>query len=376
MPATKRDYYDVLGVARNATADEIRTSYRRLAKEHHPDRNPDNRAEAEERFKELSEAYEVLADDNRRRVYDSYGHEGVSRQFGPGGFDFQRDFTHAEDVSDIFGDLLRGFGGGQGGLFDIMFGGGARSQRQARGGDIRIRMPLSLEEIAGSVTREVTFNRYEACPECSGRGGKGEESCPTCGGQGQVRQRSSSLFGQFVHVSSCPACGGEGSRVKEKCAKCDGHGRVRKERTLKVRIPAGVSSGNYLPLHNEGHFGPGGKGDVMVEIVEKEHPLFARQGDDVVVEVPVSVTTAVLGGKVKVPTLAGEKEIEVPAGTDSGTIVRVRGAGIKHLDGGVGDELVRVVIHVPHRVSRDEKVLLKKLDEQRSEQVPAPRKPA
>ena len=378
MPATKRDYYDVLGLGRNATQDDVKTAYRRLAKEHHPDRNPDNRAEAEERFKELSEAYEVLADSNKRQLYDTYGHEGVSRQFGPGGFDFRRDFTHSDDLSDIFGDLLRGFGGVQGGgLFDVLFGGtGTQSRRRARGGDIKIRMPLSLEEIANSVTKEVTFNRYEACPDCLGRGGKGQETCPSCQGDGQIRHRSNSVFGQFVHVSSCPACGGEGSRVKERCKKCDGQGRIRQQRTLKVRIPAGVSSGNFLPLHDEGHFGPGGKGDVMVEILEKEHPLFLRQGDDVAVEVPVSISTAALGGKVKVPTLSGEKEIELPAGTHSGTVTRIRGAGIKHLDGGVGDELVRVVIHVPKRLSRDEKLLLKKLEEQRTEQVPAARKPA
>jgi len=377
MPATKRDYYDILGVGRGASEDEVKVAYRRLAKEYHPDRNPDNRAEAEEKFKELSEAYEVLADTNKRRLYDAYGHEGVSRQFGPGGFDFRRDFTHAEDLTDVFGDLLRGFGGGfnSGGLFDVLFGGGTQSRRQARGGDIRIRMQLTLEEIADSVTREVTFSRYEECPDCSGRGGTGNEVCPTCRGQGQVRHRSSSLFGQFVHVSSCPTCGGEGSRVKETCKKCEGQGRVKQQRTLKVRIPAGVSSGNYLPLHGEGHYGPGGHGDVLVEVIEKEHPLFLRQGDDVVVELPVSIATAALGGKVKVPTLHGAKEIELGAGTASGTIMRVRGGGIKHLDGGTGDELVRVVIHVPKRLSREEKILLKKLEEERTEQTPPARKP-
>ncbi len=378
MAATKRDYYEVLGVPRTASAADVKAAYRRLAKEHHPDRNPDNRAEAEEKFKELSEAYEVLADESKRRLYDAYGHEGVSRQFGPGGFDFRRDFTHADDLSDIFGDLLRGFGEGLGGgsLFDVVFGGrAAHDRRAARGGDIRIRMPLTLEEIAGSVTKEVSFTRFEMCADCRGEGGTGKETCITCHGQGQIRQRSSSVFGQFVHVSVCPTCDGAGYRVKQQCGSCAGEGRVRKQRTLKVRIPAGVSSGNYLPLHNEGHYGPGGTGDVLVEILEKEHPLFLRQGDDVAVEVPVSVSLAALGGKVKVPTLSGEREIEVPAGTQSGSIVRLRGAGVKHLDGGTGDELIRIVVHVPRRLSREEKNLLRKLAEQAAEPVPAPRKP-
>jgi len=376
MATTRRDYYEVLGINRGASQGEVKSAYRKLAKEHHPDRNPDNRAEAEEKFKELSEAYEVLADADKRRLYDSYGHEGVSRQFGPGGFDFRRDFTHVNDISDLFGDLLQGFGmGGGGGLFDLLVGGRPHSRRHARGGDIRISVRLNLEEIAESVTRELSFTRFERCPQCSGEGGKGKESCSTCGGRGQVQRRSSSFLGQFVQVQPCPDCGGAGERVKETCKVCSGEGRVRKPRTLKVRIPAGVSAGHYLPLHGEGHYGPGGSGDVLVQFEEKEHALFLRQGDDVAVEVPVSIAAAVLGGKLKVPTLWGEKELEVPAGTQSGTVLHIRGAGIKHLDGGVGDQLVRVVIHVPRHLSHEEKNLLKKLDESKSEATPGPRKP-
>jgi molecular chaperone DnaJ len=377
MATTRRDYYEVLGIVRGASQDEVKSAYRKLAKEYHPDRNPDNRAESEEKFKELSEAYEVLADANKRRMYDTYGHEGVSRQFGPGGFDFGRDFTHGADISDIFGDLLQGFGmGGGGGLFDLLVGGRPQSRRRARGGDIRISVRLDLEEIAASVTKELSFNRFERCPDCAGAGGKGKETCAACHGKGQVQHRTSSFLGQFVQVQACPDCGGAGERVKETCKTCAGAGRVRKPRTLKVRIPAGVSAGNYLPLHGEGHYGPAGNGDVLVQFEEREHALFLRQGDDVAVEVPVSIATALLGGNLKVPTLAGEKELEVPAGTQSGTVLRIRGAGIKHLDGGVGDELVRVVIHVPKRLSREEKNLLKKLDETKSEETPGPRKPA
>jgi molecular chaperone DnaJ len=376
MATTMRDYYEVLGISRGASHDEVKSAYRKLAKEHHPDRNQDKRAEAEEKFKELSEAYEVLADADKRRMYDSYGHEGVSRQFGPGGFDFRRDFTHGDDISDLVGDLLQGFGmGGGGGLFDLLVGGRPQSRRHARGGDVLIAVRLNLEEIADSVAKELTFNRFERCPECAGAGGKGKAACSTCGGRGQVQRRSSSFLGQFVQVQPCPDCGGAGERVKETCKVCSGEGRVRKPRTLKVRIPAGVPAGGRMELHGDGHWGPGGSGDVVLQFEEREHPLYLRQGDDIAVEVPVSIATAVLGGKVKVPILHGEKEVEVPAGTHSGTVLRIRGAGIKHLDGGVGDELVRVVIHVPKRLSRDEKNLLKKLDESKSEETPAPRKP-
>ncbi|MFO7638858.1 MAG: molecular chaperone DnaJ [bacterium] len=375
MPTTKRDYYEVLGVERTASADAVKTAYRRLAKEHHPDRNPDNRAEAEEKFKELSEAYEVLADEQKRRLYDLRGHEGVSSQFGPGGFDFRRDFTHTEDLSDLFGDLLRGVGGGGGGLFDLLFRSGGGGQRVHRGGDIRIRLRLSLEEIASGVVKEVSFTRFEACEACNGRGGSGEDSCPTCGGRGQVRRQTSSFVGSFVQVANCPACGGSGRRFKDPCKACSGEGRVRRRRTLKVRIPAGVSSGNFIPLHNEGHFGSGGRGDVLIEVEEKPHELFVRRGDDLVVDVPIPLATAVLGGRVEVPTLSGSRSISVPSGTSHGGLLRVKGAGIGHLDGGRGDELVRILLDVPRKPTGEERKLWQRLAEMSGEASP-PRRPA
>ena len=379
MPTDKRDYYEVLGVPRDASADQIKSAYRRLAKEYHPDRNPGNKAEAEEKFKETSEAYEVLIDPQKRRLYDTHGHAGVSQQFGPGGFDFRRDFTHAEDLNDIFGDLLRGFGGGTGagGLFDFLFGGTRQASRRAqRGGDIRIRLRLSLEELAEGVTKEVSFSRYERCQECAGEGGKDRETCPTCHGSGQVRRQTSSIFGSVVQVAPCPACGGSGSRVKDVCGRCVGQGRERHKRTLKVRIPAGVATGNYIPIHDEGHYGPGGKGDVLVEIEEKEHPLFLRRGDDIVLDVPVSAATAALGGKAAVPTLKGDKDIDVPAGTQPGTVIRVRGGGLKRLNsGGRRDQLVRILIHIPTRLGRAEKEVWKKLADVKGEDIPPPHRP-
>uniref|UniRef100_A0A7C4CA42 Chaperone protein DnaJ n=1 Tax=candidate division WOR-3 bacterium TaxID=2052148 RepID=A0A7C4CA42_UNCW3 len=377
MPTTKRDYYDVLGVPRTASAEEIKAAYRRLAKEYHPDRNPDNRAEAEEKFKELSEAYEVLADAEKRRLYDAYGHSGVSQKFGPGGFDFRRDFTHADDLNDIFGDMLRGFGmGGSGSLFDFLFGGGQPSTHgRSRGADIHIRLRLPLEEIASGTVKEITFNRFEPCKACGGRGGSGAVSCPTCRGRGQVRRQVSSFMGQFVQVGECPECGGRGERFKDVCRECSGEGRKRVQRTLKVRIPAGVSNGVVIPLNGEGHYGPSGAGDVLIEIEEKEHPLFVRSGNDVVVDVPIPVTTAVLGGRVAVPTLSGEKEVDVPAGTQPGAVLRLRGAGVRGLEGGVGDELVRVVVHIPRKLTREERDLYRQLADRKSEKVPEPRRP-
>ncbi len=376
MPETKRDYYEVLGVSRNATQEEIKAAYRRLAKQYHPDRNPENRKEAEEKFKELSEAYEVLADPEKRRLYDTYGHQGVSAQFGPGGFDFRRHFTHEEDLEDIFGDLLRGFGGG-GSIFDLLFGSEeVRSTRsRVRGKNIVIKLRLSLEEIASGATKEITFSRFEKCDLCGGAGGTDRVVCGTCRGQGRVRRQTSSVFGQFIQVTTCPDCGGAGERVKNVCARCGGEGRIRRTRTLKVKIPSGVTSGMPIVLENEGHWGTGGSGDVVIEIEEKEHPLFLRKGDDLLVEVPISIPTAVLGGKVKVPTLNGFKEIEVPAGTSSGVVFRLRGQGIRRMQGGVGDLLVRFVVHIPRSLSQKERNIYRQLGEFQSEPVPGPRKP-
>lgn len=378
MPTTKRDYYEVLGVPRDATPEQIKSAYRRLAKEYHPDRNPDNREESAEKFKELSEAYEVLVEPQKRRLYDLRGHEGVSQQFGPGGFDFRRDFTHAEDLNDIFGDLLRGFGGGAagGGIFDLLFGGGQATRAQSRrGGDIRIRLRLTLEEIAEGVVKEVSFSRYEPCGRCAGRGGSGSEECGVCHGRGQVRRQTSSFLGSVVQVAGCPACEGSGRRVKNPCPTCNASGRERRQRRLKVRIPSGVATGNYIPLHDEGNYGPDGRGDVLVEIEEKDHALFLRRRDDVIIDLPVAPVTAVLGGKVSVPTLKGDKQVEIPPGVKSGKLLRIRGAGLKRLSGGNGDQIVRVVIHTPTRLSGAEKRLWKQLAETPGEPVPPPRKP-
>ncbi|MEO0108305.1 MAG: DnaJ domain-containing protein, partial [candidate division WOR-3 bacterium] len=239
MTDTKRDYYEVLGVSRNASPEEIKSAYRRLAKEYHPDMNPGNRKEAEEKFKELSEAYEVLSDATKRSLYDQYGHEAANRNFGPGGFDFRRDFTHVNDLRDIFGDLLGGFADiGGGSIFDSLFGTPKSSPRtDSRGRDIRIRLRLPLEEIALGTEKELRFSRFERCADCRGRGGKDIATCTQCAGRGEVQRVSRSVFGQMVQITVCPRCRGSGQAVKDICSTCQGQGRVRKERTLKVRIP-------------------------------------------------------------------------------------------------------------------------------------------
>ncbi len=354
----KKDYYEILGVSRNATQEEIKEAYRRLARKYHPDMNPDNREEAREKFKEISEAYEVLSDPEKRRLYDMYGHEGVSRQFGPQGFTWEH-FTHFDDLKDIFSDLGDFFGRG---FFEEFFGIKRPRRTRQAGGNIRIRISLSLEEIANGTKKEIMIQRWEKCNACNGEGGE-VAVCPLCHGRGEVKKVSRSFFGQFVQVSTCPECYGTGRKVVKRCPVCGGEGRIKIKKRIVLDIPAGVSNGNYMTLRNEGHWGRDGRGDIIVEFEEKPHSLFKRRGDDVMVTVPVSFAKAVLGGEIEVPTLNGNKKIKIPPGTQSGTIFRLKNMGIKHLErGGRGDELVKIVVHVPNNLSKREKEIIKELD--------------
>ncbi len=370
----KRDYYEVLGIQKDASEDQIKKAYRGLAKKHHPDANPDNKEQAAEKFKEVSEAYEVLMDKEKRATYDRFGHAGMEGTFGSGGFNMGRDFTHFEDLSDILSNL---FGGGMGGgsIFDL-FGGGARrgfaerGPRVIRGSDIQVPIKLSLEEIASGVTKKIKVNRYEECKTCGGSGAEkasGVVTCPECGGRGQVAQTSRSLFGGMMQtITTCPKCGGSGKIVKDPCKMCKGAGRVKRKSIITVKIPAGVSGGNYIPLRGEGHAGPnkGPKGDLIVVIEEKEHDRFERHGADIVYHALVSYTTAVLGGKIKVPTLNGKVSLTIPSGTQSGKIFRLKGQGVPRLSrNGKGDEYVEVKIWTPSKLSGEEKKLLRRLDE-------------
>lgn len=369
----KRDYYEVLGIPKDASEDQIKQAYRKLAKKHHPDANPDNKEEAAEKFKKVSEAYEVLMDKEKRATYDRFGHAGMEGAFGSGGFNMRRDFTHYEDLSDIFSNLFGGMGGGS--IFDIFSGGtrgdfSERGPRVIRGGDIQVPIKLSLEEIASGVSKKIKVNRYEKCKTCGGSGAEkasGVVTCPQCGGRGQVAKTSRSLFGGMMQtITTCPRCGGSGKIVKDPCKTCKGAGRVKKKSIITVKIPAGVSGGNYIPLRGEGHTGPhdGPRGDLIVIIEEKEHDRFERHGSDIVYHAHVSYTTAVLGGKIKVPTLNGSASLTIPAGTASGKIFRLKGQGLPRLSyGGKGDEYVEVKIWTPSKLSGEEKELLRRLEE-------------
>jgi molecular chaperone DnaJ len=362
----RRDYYEVLGVARQATAEEIKRAYRQLAMQHHPDRNP-NDAAAEARFKEAAEAYEVLKEPQKRSAYDRFGHAGVGSGFGADGF----------DLSDAIHAFMRDFGG-FGGLEDL-FGGGARARTGSRrGADVQVRVPLTLEEVAAGVEKTLTLAILEPCVPCSGTGSETGErrACPDCGGSGEVRQARRSIFGQFVNVMACPRCGGEGSVVEKACRTCGGDGRQRKEKRVKVKIPAGVATGNYLTLRGQGNVGSngGGRGNVLVVLEVLQHERFQRDGDDVRLEHAISFSEAALGATVTVPTLEGPTELEIPGGTQSGTLLALKGRGIPRLSGkGRGDQLVEVRVWTPVKLSAEERRLLEELAPFENQRPPAAR---
>ncbi len=352
----KRDYYEVLGVDKQASVDDIKKAYRKLAMQFHPDRNPSK--EAENQFKEVTEAYEVLSDGDKRARYDRFGHQGLHAG---------QDFHQYQDVNDIFSSI---FGGGGGSIFDEFFGGGQRGRRQRgpeRGSDLRVTLSLTLEEIATGVEKKVKLRRMKPCDTCHGTGAKsggGAVTCTTCGGTGELRQVSRSMFGQMVNISVCPTCDGEGTTVRDKCSTCAGEGRVQAEATIKVNIPAGVSEGNYIPLQGQGNVGRrGGRaGDLIVFITEEPHEFFHREGDDVVLNLTISLSDAALGTDVDVPTLTGRARLKIDPGTQPGTILRMRDKGIPHVQShGKGDQLVRVQVHIPSKLNQKEKDLLREL---------------
>ncbi len=372
--ATKRDYYEILGISKSATADEIKKAYRNLALKYHPDRvTQDNKKVAEEKFKEMSEAYEVLIDPQKKSKYDQYGHEAIDSSFGPGGFDFRQDFHHVDDLKDIFGevdisDLFRSFGFG-----GDLYGGGQRRGGASRGSDLEFQIEISFDEAAFGAEKTITIPRYEACETCGGTGakpGSKRERCSACGGRGQV----SSSSGFFNVVRACDRCGGEGSIIKTPCTACSGRGRVKAKRNIKVKIPAGVDTGARLRVHGEGEAGEKGarRGDLYLVIHVHPHEIFERHGADIYCEVPVDFVTATLGGEVEAPTLEGKIKLKIPAGTQGGKSFRLRNKGIAHLhDYGRGDQLVKVQIDVPSNPTLDQKRILKELSKA-SERNPGP----
>ena len=363
MRATVRDYYDILGVEKGADADTIKKAYRKLALQYHPDRNGGDK-EAEEKFKEATEAYEVLRDDQKRAAYDRYGHAGV-RGRGPadagfggaGGFGF-------EDALNIFMRDFGGFGG-----FEDLFGGGRRRGGVQRGKDLQVRMPLTLAEVATGVRKTLKVKALDPCSTCQGTGSAdegGPVTCESCQGAGQIRRVQRSVFGQFVSATVCPTCGGEGKTIRNPCKKCHGDGRERGERTLEVEIPAGVASDNYLTLRGQGNAGPRGgpRGDVLVVIEVEEDARFVREGSDLVFDLPVTFSQAALGLELDVPTVYGDEKIKVPAGVQSGDVLTLRGKGLPHLGGGGrGDQHVRVHVWTPTELSPEQTELFRRLAE-------------
>lgn len=359
---TKRDYYEILSLKKDASPDDIKRAYRNLALKYHPDRvDHSKKKEAEEKFKEISEAYEVLMDPQKKANYDRYGHEAVDSTFKHGGFDFSQDFTHFEDLKDIFGgfdisELFRGFGFG-GDSFESYSGRPGRG----RGRDLQLDLEIKFEEAAFGTEKTITVPRYEECDECGGSGarpGSKIERCPACGGRGKVVTSS----GFFNVVRACDKCGGEGQMAKSPCGHCGGAGRIRAKRNIKVKIPAGVDNGSRLRLHGEGEAGERGasRGDLYIVVYVKPHEIFERHGSDIACELPVSFPTAVLGGEVEVPTLEGKMLMTIPAGTQGGRILRLRGKGIQRLhDRGRGDQLVRIQIDVPVELNAEQKRALK-----------------
>lgn len=354
-----RDYYEILGVARDASADDIKKAYRKLAMQYHPDRNPGD-AEAEAKFKEAAEAYEVLSNPDKRARFDRYGHAGVRGSAGgPSGGGFN-------DISDIFsqfGDIFGNAGMG-GGIFDEMFGGGRGNRaRSARSGsDLRIKLQLTLEEISEGSEKTVRVRKFVACAPCSGsgaEGGSGLETCPTCNGMGEVRQVTRSVFGQFVSVQPCPACGGDGRIIRNPCKACSGEGRVRGEETVSINVPPGVLEGHFLNLRGKGNVGlrGGEAGDLRVEIEEKPHEYFTREGLDIYHDVYISFPDAVLGTEIDIPTLKGRSRLTIDPGTQSGKLLRMRGRGLPEVNNPNrrGDQIVQVHVHVPTQLTPDER---------------------
>ena len=370
--ANKRDYYEVLGVAKTASADEIKSAYRKLALKWHPDRwvngSDAEKKTAEENFKEAAEAYSILSDPDKRAKYDQFGFAAEQMGGGAGGFDFG-----GMDINDFLRNIFGGsfgfdFGGGGFGGFSG-FGGGESQPRTQRGRDIRTSVKLTLEEIATGCEKEISLERARPCPDCGGKGAKSEadiKTCPTCGGQGRVRQQTRSLFGVGYTISVCPQCQGEGKIISNPCRRCNGTGLERRRELVKVRIPAGVENGMQITIRGEGHSAPHGgtNGDLLVVINEVQHPQLQRDGNNLFHTRIISVMDAMLGCEVSVPCLDGSYKVKVEPGTQSGTVVKLRGKGLPAVQGygrGTGDLYVKVQVWIPHKLSRSEKEILEQM---------------
>lgn len=355
--ASKRDYYEVLGVDKGASDADIKKAYRKLAKQYHPDVNPGNK-EAEARFKEANEAYEVLSDSQKRDQYDQFGHAGMDPNSGFGGFGGGGAGFDFGGIGDIFETFFGGSGGN--------FGRSGRSRTgPQKGADIKYAMEIGFEEAAFGVERELTVHRMEACATCSGTGAKPGTSpttCTQCNGTGQIQYKQSTPFGQFVNIKTCDACHGEGKIISNPCTACNGKGKVKKSVKIKINIPSGIDDGQTISLRGEGEPGSRGgpAGDLFVTIRVRAHTLFKRQGNDVVCDIPITFVQAALGAELEVPTLDGKVKYNIPEGTQTGSVFRLKGKGIPYLRGnGRGDQYVKVEIDVPKKLNEKQKALLR-----------------
>lgn len=363
---SKRDFYDILGVAKNASAEEIKKAYRKLAIKYHPDKNPDDKA-AEEKFKEAAEAYEVLSSPEKKQRYDQYGHAGVGGAAGGG---YGGGGMNMEDIFSQFGDI---FGGG-GSPFDSFFGGGGQSRggggrRVAKGSNLRIKVKLTLEEIANGAEKKIKVNKQVACKTCDGSGAKDKSSvstCKTCGGSGAVRRVTNTILGQMQTTATCPTCHGSGQQITAKCNACHGEGTVRGEETITINIPAGVSDGMQLSMAGKGNAAPNGgiSGDLIILIEELPHETLKREGNNIVYDLHVSIIDAALGASVEVPTIDGKAKIKIDPGTQSGKLLRLKGKGIPEINSyHRGDEIIHVNIWTPKVLNAEERAILEKLRE-------------
>ncbi|MEI7812484.1 MAG: molecular chaperone DnaJ [Ignavibacteria bacterium] len=368
----KRDYYEVLGIEKNASKEDIKKAYRKLAMQHHPDRNPDDK-ESEDKFKEAAEAYEILSHDEKRAKYDRFGHNGLK-----GNQDFQG-FSNINDIFSHFSDIFSG-GSGGGSILEDLFGGQQQQRgrrRGTQGSDLKVTLKLPFEEIAVGTIKKIKVKKHIKCEICAGSGAKGGTStktCPACNGAGEVRNVSRSVFGQFVNISACVNCDGEGTVIDSPCKNCAGDGRVMGESMIKINVPAGVTSGSYMTLRGEGNAGKrnGMSGNIIAVFEELPHEFFVRDGDNIIYELFLSYPEAVLGTEVDVPTLNGKAKLRIEPGIQVGKFLKMREKGIQHLNRhGAGDQLVRINIHIPTKISQKEKDLLKALLEQSNIKLPS-----
>lgn len=372
--ADKRDYYEVLGVSKTATDDELKKAYRKLAKQYHPDLHPGDK-EAEAKFKEINEAYEILSDADKRAKYDQYGFAAFDPNSGFGGFD--GGFGGFDDLGDILGSI---FGGGFGG-FGGGFGGGQRRNNGPRKGEnVRVNLTLDFEEAVFGCKKEIPVNMVETCPDCKGTGcaeGTHPETCPDCGGRGTVVRTQRTAMGMMQSTSQCPRCNGRGQVIHTPCPTCKGNGRIRKKKTVSVTIPAGIDNGQTVSLRGLGNEGVNGgaPGDLLVTVTVRAHALFERDGSSILLDLPISYAQAVLGAEVTVPTLTGKVKLTIPEGTDTGTTFRLKGKGVPFLRGnGSGDQFVTVNIETPKKLNDTQKETLRKFAESMDEPVAAEKK--